>query len=99
VASNVADDTMIRNEGRFRHTLRTGSVLEGELGKEHNELLQDGQKQVRVHATFVGLINLGAMYQKRAKQGLNKGLRTMITLKRLKRGSTRASRKRTPSVM
>jgi len=32
VASNVADDTIIRNEGRFRHTLRTRSVLEGKLG-------------------------------------------------------------------
>lgn len=33
VASNVADDTIIRNEGRFRHTLRTGSVLERKLGR------------------------------------------------------------------
>lgn len=34
VASNVADDTIIRNEGRFRHTLRTGSALEGKLERD-----------------------------------------------------------------
>lgn len=34
VASNVADETIIRNEGRFRHTLRTESVLEGKLGRD-----------------------------------------------------------------
>ena len=34
VASNVADETIIRNEGRFRHTLRTGSVLENKLGRD-----------------------------------------------------------------
>jgi hypothetical protein len=99
VASNVADDTIIRNEGRFRHTLRTELVLEGSWAGMPDLLLQNGQKQVGVHAAFVCFINLKPIYQKSTEQWLNNGMRTMIILKRLKRGSNRASRKRTPSVM
>jgi len=58
VASKVADDTIIRNEGRFRHTLWAGLALGGKSTGKRSKLFQNGEKQVGVNATFMGLINL-----------------------------------------
>jgi hypothetical protein len=42
VASKVADDTMMRNEGRFRHILRIGRCQGASEAKERNKLFQYG---------------------------------------------------------